>query len=220
MTRKYSRLLLGVAATMLLASTASANLLVNPGFENPATGGAPPEYFGATGWADFGGTTYTISAGPIGPAGAHTGDQVLKVFGFGGVYQQFAASAGQTWDGGAWALNDSFDLMGGGQVAAVNIEWIAADGITSLGAVLGPTITAATPADIWNFLTVSGVAIAGTSFARLVLITGDFLPGGQAGAPRFDDAFMLERVAIPVPAAVWLFGSALGMLGWIRRKAI
>ncbi len=24
---------------------------------------------------------------------------------------------------------------------------------------------------------------------------------------------------IPVPAAVWLFGSALGLLGWIRRKA-
>ena len=26
-------------------------------------------------------------------------------------------------------------------------------------------------------------------------------------------------VAIPVPAAVWLFGSALGLLGWIRRQS-
>ena len=24
--------------------------------------------------------------------------------------------------------------------------------------------------------------------------------------------------AVPVPAAVWLFGSALGMLGWMRRR--
>jgi len=28
----------------------------------------------------------------------------------------------------------------------------------------------------------------------------------------------LVRTAIPVPAAVWLFGSALGLLGWVRRK--
>ena len=25
--------------------------------------------------------------------------------------------------------------------------------------------------------------------------------------------------AVPVPAAVWLFGSALGMLGWMRRRS-
>lgn len=217
MTRKYSQLLLGVAASMLLASTASANLLVNPGFETPSV--LPGvEYFGAPGWSDFGGTAFTIGAPVFGPAGPHTGTQGLKTFGFGGVYQQFAASAGQTWDGGAWALNDTADIMAGGQVAAVNLEWIAADGTTSLGAVLGPTIDATTPANVWNFLTVSGVAIAGTSFARLVLITGDFLPGGNGGAPRFDDAFLVERV-VPVPAAVWLFGSALGMLGWMRRKA-
>jgi hypothetical protein len=24
---------------------------------------------------------------------------------------------------------------------------------------------------------------------------------------------------IPIPAAVWLFGSALGLLGWMRREA-
>ena len=216
MTNKYLQGLLGLAATVLLASTASAvNLLANPGFENPST--APGvEYFGAPGWSDFGGTTFTINNLVVGPAGPHGGSQVLKTFGFGGVFQQFAASAGQTWNAGTWALNDTADIMAGGQVAAINIEWINAGG-TSIGAVLGPTITAATATNVWQNLTVSGVAIAGTAFARIVLITGDFLPGGQGGAPRFDDA---SFSVVPVPAAVWLFGSALGLLGVARRKVI
>jgi len=30
----------------------------------------------------------------------------------------------------------------------------------------------------------------------------------------------LEVSVVPVPAAVWLFGSALGMLGWMRRRSV
>ena len=59
------------------------------------------------------------------------------------------------------------------------------------------------------------------------------LEGGQVpqlgGIVRFvifsdtaSTAYMVEGSiveAVPVPAAVWLFGSALGMLGWVRRRA-
>lgn len=31
--------------------------------------------------------------------------------------------------------------------------------------------------------------------------------------------FSVETTLIPVPAAAWLFGSALGLLGWVRRRA-
>jgi probable HAF family extracellular repeat protein len=31
-------------------------------------------------------------------------------------------------------------------------------------------------------------------------------------------AFLLTPTAVPVPAAAWLFGSALGLLGWMRRR--
>ena len=36
---------------------------------------------------------------------------------------------------------------------------------------------------------------------------------------RFYDNVRWDPTVIPVPAAVWLFGSALGMLAWLRRKA-
>lgn len=44
----------------------------------------------------------------------------------------------------------------------------------------------------------------------------DFLltPGDSA---TFSSNFVVQPV--PVPAAVWLFGSALGLMGWMRRKA-
>jgi hypothetical protein len=33
------------------------------------------------------------------------------------------------------------------------------------------------------------------------------------------DLNVMSITAVPVPSAVWLFGSALGLIGWIRRKA-
>ena len=57
------------------------------------------------------------------------------------------------------------------------------------------------------------------------------LPVGGLWAIEVDDAVFgpipaggeyilnVSLAPIPVPAAVWLFGSALGLLGWIRRKA-
>jgi hypothetical protein len=38
-------------------------------------------------------------------------------------------------------------------------------------------------------------------------------------APITSDAATGSISIVPVPAAVWLFGSALGLLGWVRRRA-
>ena len=170
----------------------AANLLVNPGFESPSTDPGV-EYFGAgDGWTSFGGGIFTVSSAVVPP---NSGNQSLKLFGgcCSGAFQQFPAAPGQTWNGSVWMLNSSLDPMFGGQVAAVNIEWIQADGSTQstiLPFISNGTFTAVdAPLDTWTLQTITGVAPADAAFARLVVITGDFLPGGPGGAPFMDDAF-------------------------------
>ncbi|RLA44001.1 MAG: hypothetical protein DRR42_20995 [Gammaproteobacteria bacterium] len=52
----------------------------------------------------------------------------------------------------------------------------------------------------------------------ITLNAHSFTPINASGL--FSAVTTLELTAVPVPAAVWLFGSALGFLGWIRRKTI
>lgn len=50
-----------------------------------------------------------------------------------------------------------------------------------------------------------------------------YLALSNAFSGEFGSNFMSKGIAVttvPVPAAVWLFGSALGLLGWIRRRCI
>ena len=198
---------LGVAIVLLLVvGSASANVLVNPGFESPVVVQPPADYWGAgDGWTSFGSGIYTLDA--VAGIPPNSGAQLLKMFGgcCSGAWQQFPAAAGETWNGGVWMRNDNLDPLGGGQVAAVNIEWIAADGTTLISFISNGTFTAASPLDTWTLQTITGVAPAGTGFARLVVITGDFLPGGPAGAPFYDDAFF-EELGDPVPVGEGTWG--------------
>lgn len=57
----------------------------------------------------------------------------------------------------------------------------------------------------------AGVTGAGMNFGDLVMLGNGIEVGNVYGE------LMTFRV-VPVPAAAWLFGSALGLLGWMRRK--
>ena len=193
--------------TAAVGSASAINLLVNPGFESPVIPvGGPPEYYGAgDAWTSFGGGIFTVSSLVAPP---NTGDQLLKMFGgcCSGAWQQFPAAPGQVWNGGVWMMNSSLDPMAGGQVAAVNIEWIQADGNTQstiIPFISNGTFTAASPLDTWTLQTITGEAPADAAFARLVVITGDFLPGGPGGAPFYDDAFFEITGPVPVEETTW-----------------
>ncbi len=179
-------------ALLVAAAPAFANVLTNPGFESPSTSPGV-EYFGpGDGWTVFGSGIFTVSSAVVTP---NTGDQALKMFGgcCSGAFQQFPTNPGDTWNGGVWMRNDTNDLMANGQVAAVNIEWIQADGSTQsaiLPFISNGTFTAAdAPVNTWTLQTITGAAPADAAFARFVVITGDFQPGGPGGAPFYDDAF-------------------------------
>ena len=202
MLTAFALLLILIAA---VGAPSAANVLVNPGFESPV---ATPEYWGAgDGWTSWGGSIFTIDATVGIPP--NTGNQLLKMFGgcCSGAHQQFPCAPGQTWNGGVWMLNSSNDLMAGGQVAAVNIEWIQADGVTQstiIPFISNGTFTAASaPIDVWTLQTITGIAPADAAFARLVVITGDFLPGGPGGAPFYDDAFFEITDPVPVEESTW-----------------
>ncbi|MEM7682155.1 MAG: PEP-CTERM sorting domain-containing protein [Planctomycetota bacterium] len=210
------RLLQTSAAALVAAACvapASANLLTNPGFEDQdivAPGGE--EFFAGSGWTAFGGNTFLQdSSFGVVPNG---GDQSLKMFGFSGMFQDFAINPGDTANGGIHMLNPGFDPLANGQVAAVNIEWKGAGG-ADLGFISNGTFIAGAPTDTWTLQTVTGVAPAGAEIARLTIITGDFLPGGPGGAPYYDDAFF-EITPVPEPASLGLL--ALGGLAAARRR--
>jgi hypothetical protein len=64
------------------------------------------------------------------------------------------------------------------------------------------------PSGAWNFNFANGQQQLGNKDGS------DF--DGFAWAVRDGDV----GPAVPVPPAVWLFGSALGLLGWLRRKKV
>lgn len=70
-----------------------------------------------------------------------------------------------------------------------------------------------TPADYAAFSTGN----AGQGNQYFVAHVADFLDQ-DPGAGDVTSAYFAGSTAVPVPAAAWLFGSALGLLGWARRK--
>ncbi len=204
---------LALAASLAVATTASADLLVNPGFELDDTTMETPS---ALGWTTFNGV-FTNQAL------ANSGANGLKMFGgVAGAFQDFPVIPGDRVDGGAVVANPSFDAMANDQIAAINLEFRNAAGDLIDGIISNIVLDATSPADsVFVPGTVSAVAPDGAVSVRFVLVTGSFedrngdqvVTGG--GAPFYDDAFLF--INVPEPTTAGLLGVA-GLAALRRRR--
>jgi len=85
-------------------------------------------------------------------------------------------------------------------------------------------ITGGGPGRIITGVTLTDVSGTGLTDASILDFGNDFvtvdLGEGGGGEPGWSATYTMETTVIPVPAAVWLFGSGLlGLIGIARRKA-
>jgi hypothetical protein len=64
----------------------------------------------------------------------------------------------------------------------------------------------------------TSVFLSGPSAGADFIAATDSLLLGNFGSPGYAGGTLVSAPTVPVPAAVWMFGSALSILGWIRRK--
>jgi hypothetical protein len=234
---KISLTALTLAAAIAYAPSSNA-ALANGGFESPSAAGG--DVYCSASWNCFN-NSYTSSnlftpGGSFFSPTAHGGTQVMKQYGVdAGAFQDAAANPGDTVDASVYAMNwngDNFNnifllqifaldaggnnLSGGYNPLAQVVAGSSAIAGGSFDYVLSGT-DGGNDYD-WTQMLVSAVMPEGTASTRMQLIHILEASTSNAGAIFLDDA-SLSVSAVPVPAAVWLFGSGLlGLVGVARRK--
>ena len=198
-----------LAALVCGASSAFAqNLLTNPGFED-----------GLNGWFAFGNAFAEASNPPeIVP---FEGNGIAKMFGnfsggfdVTGIFQEFPAAPGQTWEMDAYSRHYSGDAMIGNGLPDSN--WVVMKivfkdaGDAEIGAAESTILDGTYATDTWfDNAPVSGIAPAGTVQVEAFILY--LQPFNDGGAAHIDNVSL-----IPAPASVALLG--LGGLVATRRR--
>jgi hypothetical protein len=172
--------------------------------------------------ADFGTTTWDVSVGPFYEnAAQNTTIDTTAIFGgTGSVY--FDGSLGE---GAFSSFGVTFRVGDGGTTldltgsygAGSNLPGLSG-GVAGFRLLEGENLIYQATGDVIDY---SGFLSAGdyTIIAEANVYGRGFNEGGAAY--DFSGEFGTAEVAfVPVPAALWLFGSALAGLGWIRRKRV
>ena len=183
----------------LTAAPASADLLVNPQFDDLDGNGSYGD-----GWGSFGNAGFNAFFGGDNGHASLFADNAANSGGFfqGGI----AGQAGQDY---RFSLTDNFFEQNFDANLRVGLEYYAADDSTKLGEDI-TTITVFS-ASFDTF----GTAVTGTVFVRpIVLFDSGSNDGGSDNAFFFDS----ELVAVPEPATLGMLGFGLGALTLRRRS--
>ncbi|HUB26701.1 MAG TPA: PEP-CTERM sorting domain-containing protein [Tepidisphaeraceae bacterium] len=230
-SRKVNRVLLCAGtfglASMWLSSSASANLLTDPGFEEQIA--APnPNPTGTPGWANFGGAQFLQT--PL----AHSGSWVLYTpdngggYNVPGTYQTFAATPGQQFTFSGYVYTPNALVAQSNDFAILQMDFYAgsppsnyATGTdyltvgTDIGTPAGaaPAGLVSLPQGVWTAASVTATAPTGTNSMAVYLLDIN----ADSSADFYFDDMDLEATSVPEPATLSLLG-IVGVAALQRRR--
>ena len=216
--------------TLAMATTSRAELLTDPGTEQELT--APnPNPTGQAGWANFGGTSF-LTTGL-----AHSGTNVILTpggaggYSVPGTYQDFAATAGQTFVLSGWVYTPNVLPAAGNDFAILQLSFYTGAppsnyaGGTALS-VYGVNVGEPAggggiplPQGVWTYASVTGTALnAGLNHVNSV---GAYILDINADANAtfyFDD---MSLTVIPEPSSIMLALTGLcGLVVFARKRRV
>ena len=205
-----------IATTLTVADLATNDLIITEYLANPVgVADADGEYFeifnttpdqidlGGLVVRDDGSNSFTVTALTIAP-------QSFAVFS-----SSDGASLGITPDyiyGSSMALTNTDDEIGLYRQDGAAIHKVIYDDGDNFGAGLAHEL------GVLELMT-PAIVIGPASGTDFIAATAA-LPFANFGSPGFAGNTHIDLAAVPLPASVWMFGSALSMLGWVRRKAV
>ncbi|HSG28519.1 MAG TPA: hypothetical protein VLA34_08575 [Candidatus Krumholzibacterium sp.] len=195
---------------MAVSGASAQNMLVNPGFEDGATGGVPP----TVGWSAFGNAYQEATSTVDYRFVPNSGNNLCSMYGnfwgsfnVTGVFQEFPAIEGQEFKISSYTRHWGGDAMIGSQATGGNwvvqkIAFFNAGG-TEIGAAEAIILDGSFAQDVWHYSgETHGIAPVGTATVQALILY--LQPLWDGGACNIDDvSFELVEGAVATEEATW-----------------